>query len=322
MADTYLVAGGVLSMTAQAASRLLEAGNGDAALTYLWLLRAGGVFDQAALCRALKWDPARADAAFSALAQMGLADRGKTAPPAPDPTDALPDYSSADITAELSDPTSRFADLTDEVQRRLGKLLSTAEMKSLLTLYDHLALPAEVILLLVNWCIEEMERKYGPGRKPRMSQISREGFAWHRLGIDTAESADAHLKKLSSRREDETRILALVGVTGRAAVESERRYVDAWSGWRMSDELIRLAYERTVMKKQSMNWAYMNSILRAWHEKGFTTEEQVLAGDSTLRTGKPQQGQTPNTGGARQKDSVAWMKKYLAEQEGGDGHGV
>lgn len=73
------------------------------------------------------------------------------------------------------------------MERRLGKKLSANDLRSLYTLYDHLALPAEVVLMLVGWCTEEMERKYGPGRRPFLSQIKKEGFVWARQGIDTME---------------------------------------------------------------------------------------------------------------------------------------
>ena len=202
-----LLPGDILSMTARAADRLMGAGNGDAALLYLWLLRRGGRLEPEAARRALKWDVPRLEAALSALVGLGLAD-GTAAPEAParmEP-EGPPEYTAADITRELEDGASSFPGLVNEVQRRLGKILSTSDLKSLYTLYDYLALPAEVICLLVSWCVEEFQRKYGPGRKPRMSQIQKEGFVWRRLGVDTAQAAEAHLKKQALYRSPEGEI--------------------------------------------------------------------------------------------------------------------
>ena len=70
-----LLPGDILSMTARAADRLMGAGNGDAALLYLWLLRRGGRLEPEAARRALKWDVPRLEAALSALVGLGLADR-------------------------------------------------------------------------------------------------------------------------------------------------------------------------------------------------------------------------------------------------------
>ena len=52
--------------------------------------------------------------------------------------------------------------------------------------------------------------------------------------------------------------------------------MESWQEWSFEDEAIRLAYEKTVLKKQAMNWPYMNSILRSWHQKGLRTKEEIL----------------------------------------------
>ena len=169
-----LLPGEIVSMTARAANRLVAGGNGDAALLYLHLLARGGKLDAAAARKSLHWDEARLEEGWKALVSLGLAD-GEAGPaqaaPPPEAPPGPPDYTAADITRELEDKASTFPGLVNEVQRRLGKILSTADLKSLYTLYDYLALPAEVICLLVSWCVEEFQRKYGPGHKPRMSQI-------------------------------------------------------------------------------------------------------------------------------------------------------
>ena len=198
-----LLPGNIISMDARAADRLTACGNGDAALLYLWLLRHGGQLDPAKARKGLKWDGQRLEDASAALVNLGLSDgKAEEAAPIPAP-EGPPDYTAADITREIEDATSTFPGLVNEVQRRLGKVLSTADLKSLYTLYDYLALPAEVICLLVSWCVEEFERKYGAGQKPRMSQVLKEGFVWKRLGVDTAQAADAHLKRKSLYRTRE-----------------------------------------------------------------------------------------------------------------------
>ena len=266
--------GGILSMTGEAADRLLRLGDGDAALLYLHLLRGA----QAA---PLGWDQGRRSAAFQQLLRLGLAQpEQEPAPPATPPEpEAPPDYSTADLTRELEcDPV--FAGLAGEMERRLGKLLSTADLRTLYTLYDYLDLPAEVILLLTTWCIQEFRRKYGTDRLPRMTQIRQEAFRWHRQGITTAEAAEAHLKQLSALRSRERAVLPLVGIVGRAPVERERKWLSQWIGQGFADDALSLAYEKTVMKKGSMDWSYMNGILRRWHEKGLHTAAAVTAADS------------------------------------------
>ena len=150
-------------------------------------------------------------------------------------------------------------------------------------LYDYLALPTEVIFLLVGWCIEEMERKYGPGRRPFLSQIRKEGFAWARQGIDTVEAAERHLQTLARLRGRGAEVLRLLDIPPRPLVEREKNYIAAWDAMGFDDGALRAAYERTIMKKQSMDWSYMNGILRRWHEKGLHTLAAIQAGDRDPR---------------------------------------
>ncbi len=322
MAGPLLLPGDIVSMTAAAADRLLKAGEGDAALLYLYLLRRGGVFSPEGARKALGWSADRLKTAAETLARLGLWD-GKaeeTLPATPPEPQGPPDYTAADIAKEL-EGKGTFPHLVEEVQRQLGKLLSTADLKILYSLYDYLALPAEVILVLVTWCVEETERKYGPGRKPRMAQIRKEGFVWHRLGVDTAEAADAHLRHLAALAGRERSLLPRLGISGRAPVEGERKYIAAWVGMGFDDEAISLAYERTVLKKGSLNWAYMNSILRSWNQKGLRTVEQVESGDSTWRR-RPEPGAPTVQSGQgedRARADMERMRRFLSDQDQKEG---
>lgn len=269
--------GQALAMTVQAADRLIKLDSGDAALLYLRLLRRGEL-------TGLSWPQDRLQGALEQLRALGLAP-GEALPAPEPPAQEVPppDYSTEDITQALADGASTFPALAEEVERRLGKRLSAADLKSLYTLYDHLALPSEVILMLVGWCIEEVARKYGPGRRPFLSQIRKEGFSWARLGIDTMERAEEHVERLTRLRSREAQVLRLLDITPRPLVEREKSYIAAWDDMGFDDEAIRMAYERTVLKKQSMDWGYMNGILRRWHEKGLHTAAAIRTGDRDPR---------------------------------------
>ena len=308
-----LLPGSIVAMTDQAADRLLRLDNGDAALLYIHLLRHGQVNN-------LKWDPARLDGALNALKHIGMAPDIAPSPVDTPVTPAQPpEYRTEDITAVLGDPASAFTSLCDEVERQLGKKLNTMELKNLFTLYDHLALPVEVILLLVSWCGEETERKYGPGKKPSMTTIKKEGFAWARKGIDTLDRADAHIQRLTTLHSRESEVLRLLDIPPRPLVEKEKTYIAAWDEMGFDNESIRIAYERTVLKKQSMDWTYMNGILRRWHEKGLHTAAAIAAADRDFR---PRVG-TPVTtptypDNTPQQDDSEQLSRLLAQmkQEG------
>jgi DnaD/phage-associated family protein len=321
MADSAYLPGNILSLAAEAADRLISAGSGDAALLYLYLLKTGGTYQTASAAKTLKWEPGRADAALSLLTKLGLA-QAQAAPPPAEPDPEPPEYSSEDINRELENTSSPFPTLVTEVQRRLGKPLSTADLKSLYTIYDFSGLPPEVILLVVSWTIEEYQRKYGPSRMPRMPQIQREAMRWKERGVDTVEGAEAHLKRLSLLRNRTVQILALLDIRDRPPVAREKEYIAGWVDMGFDDDAIRLAYEKTVLKKQSMSWPYMDSILKNWHQKGLHTVKQITAGDSS-RPRRPGVGATapqpaaPGEADRRAREDMERMRQMLRREKEG-----
>lgn len=306
-----LIPGSILAMTDQAADRLLKLDSGDAALLYIHLLRRGTP-------AGLSWPEGRLRTALDQLKSQGLAPSETPMPDPPVQELPPPEYATEDITAALADRASAFPALCDEVERRLGKKLTVGDLKSLYTLYDHLALPAEVILMIIGWCCEEMERKYGPGRKPFLSQIRKEGFLWARRGIDTMERAEEYIARLTRLRSRESEVLRLLDIPLRPLVEREKTYIAAWDDMGFDDEAIRLAYEKTVLKKQSMDWAYMNAILRRWHEKGLHTAAAVQAGDRPPRPiqagGRPDRA-TPAAEAQRAREDMDRMRRLMEQMK-------
>ena len=321
MAD--LIVGQVVSLSADAADKLIARGEGDAALLYLALLRHG---TPDAARKALRWSGERIDRAWSVLAELGLvaAETAPAAKPLPVESEGPPDYLRADILGAMEE--GPFCNLYHAVERRLGKKLSDSDLKMLYEVFDYLALPAEVILLLTTWCIEEFQEKYGSGRMPRMSQIKKTAYAWQRMGVDTAEAAEEYLKKQTGLRKREREILPMLGIVGRLPLDKEREQIAAWVEWGFPDEAIRLAYEKTVWKKQAMNWSYMNSILNSWHKKGLHSVKEIEAGDSDPNR-KKTPAPIPQTTQEREqafddrlRRDMEWLKKFAEENKmGGEG---
>ena len=321
MAD--LILGQVVSLSAEAADQLIARGEGDAALLCLALLRHG---TPDAARKALRWSGERTDKAWAVLAGLGLVadQKAPETVPAPLEPEGPPDYLRSDILNAMEE--GPFQNLYHAVERRLGKKLSDTDLKMLYEIFDYLALPVEVILLLTTWCIEQFREKYGPGRVPRMSLIKKTAYAWQRQGVDTAEAAEEYLKKQTGLRQREREILPLLDIVGRMPVDKEREYVNAWVDMGFPNEAIRLAYEKTVWKKQSMNWPYMNSILKSWHGKGLHTVKEIEAGDSDPNRKKPA-APPPQTTAEREqafddrlRRDMEWLKRFSEENKmGGEG---
>ena len=214
-----------------------------------------------------------------------------------------------------------FRGLCRELEGMLGRVFSDNDLKCLYTIYDYLGFPTEVILLLTGWAIRrERRQKNNPAACPRMPSVQREAFRWKRLGLDTLERAEEYLRRQEAVDQREWAILQAVGVAERRpAVEKERSFIGSWVELGFSDELIRLAYERTVYQKGAMNWPYMNKILLSWRQAGYQTPAQVEAEDRPPRrtraaAPRPQDVQPSQE---RIQKNADWLDQFLEEQKKG-----
>lgn len=291
-----------VTLTAQALGRLLDRGDGDAALLYLALLRRHGTVPPRSLAGELRWDRPRIEAAENTLRELGL-----VAPEAVlEPAEQKPEYQSADIIQRLTQE-AEFAGLTAEVERRLGKKLTTPETGTLLGLYDYLGLPADVIYLLVCHCAERVARRYGEGRRPTLRQIEKEGYAWARRGIDNQAAASEYLRKYAERQGMLPQYMRVLGLGDRLPAASEERYLTAWQEMGFPPEAVALAYDKTVLKCHELKWPYCNGILKRWHEAGLHTLREIEERDRPV----PQQ-QKSSAG-----RDMGWMREYIQRRDEG-----
>ena len=265
-------------LPAQQADRLIGRGDGDAALLYLCLLRADRGVTAQELQRRLKWSQLRLHAAETALQELGLIDRPPEQKP-PEPAQERPVYTADDLT-DLLTGDAGFRMLVPQTEEKLGKRLKTADLQILAGLYDDLGLPADVIYLLVCHCVARSEERYGPGRRPTLRQIEKEGYHWAQRGLLDQESASRYLRDWNVRRSAMSRYMQVLGLGDRRPVESEERYITDWMDKGFPPETVALAYDKTVFYKKELNWRYLNGILRRWHENGWHTEEEVRQSDS------------------------------------------
>lgn len=250
--------------------KLLAAASGDSALLYLYI-RAGGQPEQADT--ALHMSKTRLDCATASLKQLGLwPEAPKTIRPAEPPV-----YTEEDLVREQNRGTG-FQQLIGEAQRRLGKLLSTEELKILLSLYDYLGLPADVISVLISYCIQRAKLRGGQ-RLPSMRTMEREAYHWADLGIDTLEEAAAHVQQQLEKQTKAGRIRQVLQLQSRKLTPGEEKMAMQWIEWGFTEAEIAMAYEKTCLNTGGLKWPYLHSILSSWHNQGLRTVQAIEAGD-------------------------------------------
>lgn len=157
--------------------------------------------------------------------------------------------------------------LLEAASGSLGRLISPAECSILVYLYEGAGLPADVIMMIISYCVA--------AGKGNIRYIEKMALGWAEEGIDTHEKAESKICRLEAKHSFEGKVRTVMGIKDRAFSTEELQYIGRWCEWDMKLELVKLAYDISVSNTGKLSFAYMNKILSTWHEKGYTTVEQA-----------------------------------------------
>lgn len=160
--------------------------------------------------------------------------------------------------------------LMQEAQNILGRPISGGDSGTLLMLHDNDGLPVEVIVMLLQYAA-------GVG-KTGMKYIQKTGASWATEGIDTVEKADKKIHNLSETSKAWKNFVHIIGIDGRAPTTKEEEAVYRWfCDWRVTDDLIKEAYDRCVNANGKYILGYIDSIIKRWHKQGVVTIGEAMA---------------------------------------------
>lgn len=212
--------------------------------------------------------------------------------------------------AELLSGNKELRAVNDHVQSLLGRTLTPGELASICWLYAELGLPADVIMMLSQYC-----RNDG---KTSVKYIEKVGISWKEKGIDTPEAVEEFCKRNELQKRTEGKIKAVLGIPiDRNFTDSERKYVERWTKeFGFSPEAVAIAYDQTMINTGKLSWAYLNTILTNWHKKGLISEEKIKEAMNGRTARKPNKfsnfSQKGVDGAAVEK---AAMRKLMNEEE-------
>lgn len=233
----------------------------QAALLYAYAASRDGGCTEEEAAAALGLAPEQVHKAAELTVVYGLTARELTPPPRQEPA-----YSAGELVrAREGDPA--FSGLCSYFESAAGRILNRREMETLLNVHESLGMKPDVLTLLIGDC----------ARRGRLTarEVERVAYRWHDMGLTDYADAEAYLQRQRDRRSRGARVLALFGMRDRLPGESEQKYIDKWDKLGVSDALLKLAYDRTLLGAGRMSWPYLDKIVTAWHEKGITTPEQA-----------------------------------------------
>ena len=176
----------------------------------------------------------------------------------------LPTYNDEEIAAIMT-RHPEYLSLVDECSRILETVMNTHETGIILMFREYLKLPDDYIMLLCNHCASIGKTSLHYVRSAAASLVERDITTYNEL-----EEYYALVEKSSTL---EGKVRRLFGLGGRSLSKKEKEYIEAWTKWAFSDEMIEKAYGITVDNTTRPSLKYMNVILENWYAAGITTAE-------------------------------------------------
>ena len=250
--------------------RLLACGDSDGALLYLYLVRHGAAFDEDTAMRDLHFSRDQMKRAVFTLDNLKItaAPRepragGHTAESTP------PRYTVSELrTRRMED--RRFEAVCQTAESVIGRTLTEGHLRTLYTAYDHLGLPADVLIDLLTY----LKREKGT---PSRRDIEEQAYLWADMGILTAEASSAFLSRLEQEKPVIAAMLQTLDMAGRDPSPSEYRYLAEFIRQGFDAEAVALAKQRLYARIGRFSWNYLKGILDSWHEKGVHTVAEITA---------------------------------------------
>ena len=271
--------GRMVALPATVAEQQLKLAGAVQLKTLLWFATNGGTFDANACAAAVGYSAADCLDAMQYWVACGVlrdveasAMPTVSAPPVPAPMArprAVKPQMKEVIAAQKAVPG--FSYLLDTVSARLGKPLTHGDMETLLYLTDTAGLPAEVVLMVVEYAVQTEHYS--------MRYIEKTALDWADKEITTIAAAEEHLCRLERCREALLKVQTVCALpkplpASAVNMACAEKWVFLWS---VTDDLLRLAYAVCAEKTGTFQVKYIDRVLENWHAQGIVTAEQAAA---------------------------------------------
>lgn len=170
--------------------------------------------------------------------------------------------------AQRLDESPEIGHLFNEAQQMLGKTIGYDGQCTLLLLHDHYGLPAEVLFMLIEYCVSIGKTNYG--------YIEAVGKDWGTREIDTMDKAAGQISALKKANSVWKELAKYAGLSNPRPTTKQVPYLRRWSEeWKFSNDMIILAYEEMANHTGKLSFAYIDKVLANWHKKGFKSAADI-----------------------------------------------
>lgn len=172
------------------------------------------------------------------------------------------------------DVVNRLAECDDlkilfqEAQNILGKTIGFDGQSVLLLMYDSYGLSVEVIMMVIQYCVEM--------GKASFSNIAKMARIWAEQEIFTIELASEFIEENGQLEEVWRKFIGLAGLTNRQPTTKQKQHFSSWvKEFGYDADMIYYAYEENVDHTGKMSLPYMDKIIRNWSKNNVKTPMDI-----------------------------------------------
>ena len=162
----------------------------------------------------------------------------------------------------LSQQDPKIKWLLNQSQFIFGRNLAESESQTLIWIYHNLGLDIDVLFVILNHA-KSINRL-------KVSFIQSLAIEWLDKGIDTVAAADEELRMMASNDLAWSMVRSAFGLAPRKPTKKESELACLWvNEWQISKEMLEAAYDVCVDAKGTVIFAYINTVLKTWHDSGY-----------------------------------------------------
>ena len=183
------------------------------------------------------------------------------------PGEKTPSYSSEEI-AQAINGNEDIKSLMNFASQTVGKMLSPIEQGLVLSMVDSLSLGCDLVMGIIEYCCNTLDKK-------SIRYIERTAAGMYKDGIDTYEKFEEYVSRKKKEKTFEDSVRTIIGAQNRAFTKAEEKIIAEFASIGVSDELLSLAYERTIGAIGKPSLSYMSKIIGNWNSQGIKSKEDI-----------------------------------------------
>lgn len=180
---------------------------------------------------------------------------------------------------EAKENNQNAAMLFEQAELLYTRPLKPSERRNLLYILETTDLPADVILMAVDYCI-----RIGKATARYILAVCEN---WSDCNIITHEQAEEQIRTLLEKNQIERMICSCFGIHNRSLTSNERKAIEKWTAeYKFPLNMIQIAYEKAADATGKLSFPYISKILSTWHKAGVDTPEKIDQMDHNKKTNK------------------------------------